>query len=225
MLNHFNQTLKATIMQNRNKNINCLSLEYNSLDLYIKKRIDVYNGNFGYKWIRTWRKEWTKHNNNINNPFLGWSKFLIKKYLINAKILNKDFYTIGYYDNKIKENMQYEKDEYINNMSLKEVLNEFYYLGQKVDFTNLDCPYLENFIIFCFDFEDKISTAIIKEFYTARKKRYINNNDNLQYKLRGLELLKELYQFSIWYNKSRILPIFKKRYKQSLIKVWDYLID
>ena len=113
----------------------------------------------------------------------------------------------------------------VDNISINELLNEFYYLGQKVDFTDLDCPYLEDFIIFSFDFHDKISTAIIKEFYTTKKKWYINNDNDLQYKLRGLELLKELYQFSIWYNKSRITPQYKKRYKESLMKVWDYLID
>tara|TARA_B110000444_G_C18736266_1_gene545751 strand:+ start:504 stop:839 length:336 start_codon:yes stop_codon:yes gene_type:complete len=107
---------------------------------------------------------------------------------------------------------------------IKEVLNEFYYLGHKVDFTNLDCPFLEEFVMFSFDFEDKISTAIIKEFYTARKKCDYNNND-LQYKLKGLQLLNELFQFSVWHNKGRLLPIFKKRYKQSLIRVFYYLID
>jgi hypothetical protein len=211
-------------MQKRNENINCISLEYNSLDLYIEKRIDVYNGGFGYKWIRTWRKEWLKHNNNINNSFLDWSKFLVKKYLINAEILNKALYTVGHYDNKVKENEQYEKQQYIDNMSIKQVLNEFYYYGSESDFTNLDCPYLESFIIFSFDFQDKISTAIIKEFYTDLK----NGNtftEFLAYKLKGLELLNELYQFSVLYNKSRLSPILKKRYKESLMKVWDYLID
>ena len=127
--------------------------------------------------------------------------------------------------NEIKENIQYEKDQYINNLNLKWAINEFYYQGEKVDFCDLDCPYLENFVLFCNENYDEISMAIIKEFYTIRKKHYIKDNYELQYKLKGLELLKDLYMFSILYNKSKLLPILKKKYLQSLDKVWDYLID
>jgi len=127
--------------------------------------------------------------------------------------------------NEIKENIQYEKNQYINNLNLKWAINEFYYKGEKVDFCDLDCPYLENFVLFCNENYDEISMAIIKEFYTIRKKHYIKDNYELQYKLKVLELLKDLYMFSILYNKSKLLPILKKKYLQSLDKVWDYLID
>ena len=96
-------------MKKINKNINCISQDYNTLDLYIEKRIDLMNGDYGYKWIRNFRRRWKKHNNNINNAFISWNKFLINEYLNEYKLINDCIYTVGHYEKELNYCKQYYK--------------------------------------------------------------------------------------------------------------------